>query len=127
MTDAAGLLIERLVDWGVDTIFGLPGDGINGVVEALRKNQDRIRFVQTRHEEAAAFAACGYAKVSGSLTLHFIVNALWGRHMTKTLPNSRAVLPWRERAFLTSRCQRAFKSKRGPSGRHKNSVTEAIG
>jgi thiamine pyrophosphate-dependent acetolactate synthase large subunit-like protein len=81
----SNVIVQILVNWGVDTIFGLPGDGINGVVEALRKNQDRIRFVQTRHEEAAAFAACGYAKVSGSLTLHFIVNALWGRHMTKNV------------------------------------------
>src|SRR5581483_6290199 len=64
---AADLLIERLLDWGVDTVFGLPGDGINGIMEALRKRRDRIRFVHVRHEEAAAFAACGYAKFSGRL------------------------------------------------------------
>src|SRR5438045_7249247 len=63
----ADLLVERLIDWGVDTVFGLPGDGINGLMEALRKVQDRIRFVHVRHEEAAAFAACGYAKFSGRL------------------------------------------------------------
>ncbi|HEU0167531.1 MAG TPA: thiamine pyrophosphate-dependent enzyme [Chloroflexota bacterium] len=61
------LLVERLEAWGVDTIFGLPGDGINGVMEALRKKKDKIRFVHVRHEEAAAFAACGYAKFSGKL------------------------------------------------------------
>jgi pyruvate dehydrogenase (quinone)/pyruvate oxidase len=43
----SNVIAKILVNWGVDTIFGLPGDGINGVVEALRKNQDRIRFVQT--------------------------------------------------------------------------------
>ena len=66
-TTAADALIERLLEWGVDTVFGLPGDGINGVMEALRKRQDRIRFVQVRHEEAAAFMACGYAKFTGRL------------------------------------------------------------
>ena len=63
----ADVLFERLIDWGVDAIFGLPGDGINGFIEALRTHQDRIRFVQVRHEEGAAFAACGYAKFSGRL------------------------------------------------------------
>ena len=58
---AADVLIETLIDWGVDTIFGLPGDGINGIMESLRARQDEIRFVQVRHEEVAAFAACGYA------------------------------------------------------------------
>jgi pyruvate dehydrogenase (quinone) len=58
----ADLLVERLIEWGIDTIFGFPGDGINGIFEALRNRQEKIRFVQVRHEEAAAFAACGYAK-----------------------------------------------------------------
>ena len=62
---AAELLVERLIHWGVDTIFGFPGDGVNGIFEALRTHQDVIRFVQVRHEEAAAFAACGYAKFTG--------------------------------------------------------------
>jgi pyruvate dehydrogenase (quinone) len=61
------LLVERLIDWGVDTVFGLPGDGINGFFEALRQAQDRVRFVHVRHEEEAAFAACGYAKFTGRL------------------------------------------------------------
>ena len=64
---AADLLVERLVDWGVDTIFGLPGDGINGIMAALRQARDRVRFVHVRHEEAAALAACGYAKFTGRL------------------------------------------------------------
>lgn len=61
------VLVERLLDWGVDTIFGLPGDGINGFFESLRKAQDRIRFVHVRHEEVAALAAVGYAKFTGRL------------------------------------------------------------
>ena len=56
---ASDLLVERLLAWGVDTVFGLPGDGINGIMEALRRHQDEIRFVLVHHEEAAAFMACG--------------------------------------------------------------------
>ena len=64
---AAGLLLDKLIAWGVDTVFGLPGDGNNGIMEALRERKDRIRFVGVRHESAAAFAAVGYAKFSGRL------------------------------------------------------------
>ncbi len=63
----ADVLADRLIDWGVRVIFGLPGDGINGIMEALRKRQDRLTFVQVRHEEAAAFMACAYAKYTGQL------------------------------------------------------------
>ena len=64
---ASEALIERLADWGVDTVFGLPGDGINGIMEGLRRLQDRVRFVLVHHEEAAAFMATGYAKSTGRL------------------------------------------------------------
>src|SRR5437764_10897124 len=67
MATAADLLVERLECWGVKAVFGLPGDGINGLMEAFRKKRDSIRFVHVRHEEAAAFAACGYAKFTGQL------------------------------------------------------------
>src|SRR5712664_110614 len=63
----ADVLVQRLIEWGVDTVFGLPGDGINGVIEALRKRRDNIRFIHVRHEEAAALMACGYAKFTGRL------------------------------------------------------------
>ena len=63
----AEALIDRLADWGVDTIFGLPGDGINGIMEGLRRNQERIKFVLVHHEEAAAFMATAYAKITGRL------------------------------------------------------------
>jgi pyruvate dehydrogenase (quinone) len=56
---AADVLIETLKDWGVDVVFGLPGDGSNGIMEALRKRRDDVRFIQVRHEEAAALMACG--------------------------------------------------------------------
>src|SRR3954462_4986413 len=64
---AADVLVETIYEWSVDVIFGLPGDGINGIMEALRKRRDAIRFIQVRHEEAAAFAAVGYGKFSGRL------------------------------------------------------------
>src|SRR5437868_7561833 len=64
---AGDVLVECLLDWGVDTVFGLPGDGVNGVIEAFRVRKDKIRFIQVRHEETAAFMACGYAKYTGKL------------------------------------------------------------
>lgn len=62
---AADQLVERLIEWGIDTVFGLPGDGINGVMESLRTHADQIRFVHVRHEETAALAACAYGKFTG--------------------------------------------------------------
>ena len=64
---AADILTDTLQDWGVEVVFGIPGDGINAIMEALRRRQDRIRFLQVRHEEAAAFMACAYAKFTGRL------------------------------------------------------------
>jgi pyruvate dehydrogenase (quinone)/pyruvate decarboxylase len=58
----ADILVETLINWQVPFVFGIVGDGINSIVEVLRKRQDRIRFIAVRHEEAAAFMACGYAK-----------------------------------------------------------------
>ena len=61
------VLLDVLHDWGVEVIFGLPGDGINGVMQALRKQQKDFRFIQVRHEESAEFMACAYAKHTGRL------------------------------------------------------------
>ena len=66
-TTAADNLCERLIAWDVNTIYGFPGDGINGLLGALRRHQDELRFVQTRHEEMAAFMACGHAKFTGEV------------------------------------------------------------
>jgi pyruvate dehydrogenase (quinone) len=59
--------VERIYDWGVRRIFGYPGDGINGVLGALERANDKIDFIQVRHEEMAAFMACAYAKFTGEL------------------------------------------------------------
>jgi pyruvate dehydrogenase (quinone) len=63
----ADIIAEALIDWNVHVVFGLPGDGINGFVEALRQRQDKIKFVLVRHEESAAFMATAYAKYTGRL------------------------------------------------------------
>jgi pyruvate dehydrogenase (quinone) len=57
--------VERLYDWGVRTIFGYPGDGINGVLGALNRSERKIDFIQVRHEEMAAFMASAHAKFTG--------------------------------------------------------------
>lgn len=85
----ADRLVERLIDWGVDTIFGLPGDGINGIFEALRTHADRIQFIQVRHEEAAAFAACGYAKHSGRLGVCLATSGPGGIHLLNGLYDAK--------------------------------------
>jgi pyruvate dehydrogenase (quinone) len=85
----ADLLVERLIDWGVDTIFGFPGDGINGIFEALRTHQDRMKFIQVRHEEAAAFAACGYAKYTGGLGVCLATSGPGGVHLLNGLYDAK--------------------------------------
>src|SRR4030095_6435511 len=82
---AAGVLIDTIHDWGVDVIFGLPGDGINGIMEALRIRHDKIRFVQVRHEESAALMACGYAKFTGKLGVCLATSGPGGIHLLNGL------------------------------------------
>src|SRR5215217_6466186 len=83
------ILIERLMDWGVSVIFGLPGDGINGIMEALRTRAGKIRFVQVRHEEAAAFMACGYAKWTGQLGVCIATSGPGGIHLLNGLYDAK--------------------------------------
>jgi pyruvate oxidase len=64
---AGEVLIELLIEWGVDHVYGMPGDSINSIMEPLRKAKDKIRFIQVRHEEAGALAAAAYAKLTGKL------------------------------------------------------------
>lgn len=83
------VLIETLIRWGVDVVFGLPGDGINGIMEALRTRQEQIRFIQMRHEEAAAFAACGYAKMTGRLGCCLATSGPGGLHLLTGLYDAK--------------------------------------
>ncbi len=88
-TTAADVMLDVLIDWGVDTVFGIPGDGINGIMEALRKRRDRIRFIQVRHEESAAFMACGYAKFTGKLGVCVATSGPGGVHLLNGLYDAK--------------------------------------
>lgn len=83
------LIVERLLAWGVDTIFGFPGDGVNGFFEALRTHQDKLRFIQVRHEESAAFAAVGYAKYSGRIGVCVATSGPGGIHLLNGLYDAK--------------------------------------
>ena len=89
MTTSADVLIEAIQDWGVDVIFGLPGDGINGIMEALRNRQEQIRFIQARQEEAAAFMACAYAKYTGKLGVCLATSGPGGIHLLNGLYDAK--------------------------------------
>ncbi|HVU25806.1 MAG TPA: thiamine pyrophosphate-dependent enzyme [Opitutus sp.] len=86
---AADVLIDTLEHWGVEIVFGLPGDGINGIIDALRRARERIRFVQVRHEEAAAFMACGYAKYTGRLGVCLATSGPGGIHLLNGLYDAK--------------------------------------
>ena len=86
---ASDILIETIHAWGVDVVFGIPGDGINGIMEALRTHSEQVRFVQTRHEEAAAFMACGYAKYTGKLGCCLATSGPGGIHLLNGLYDAK--------------------------------------
>ncbi len=86
---ASEALIERLADWGVDTVFGLPGDGINGLMEGLRRHQDRVRFVLVHHEEAAAFMATAHAKATGRIGVCVATSGPGGIHLLNGLYDAK--------------------------------------
>ncbi|MBZ7927636.1 pyruvate oxidase (plasmid) [Ensifer adhaerens] len=67
MANAAQVLVDCLIAWKVDRVYGLPGDGINGIIEALRQRREEVEFIQVRHEQSAAFMACAHAKLTGRL------------------------------------------------------------
>jgi pyruvate dehydrogenase (quinone) len=82
-------MIETLIDWGVEVIFGFPGDGINGIFESIRTHADKINFVQVRHEEAAAFMATGYAKFTGRLGVCLATSGPGGIHLLNGLYDAK--------------------------------------
>lgn len=88
-TTGGDVLVDTIIDWGVDVIFGLPGDGINGIIESLRKRKDDIRFIQVRHEESAAFMACGYAKWTGKLGCCIATSGPGGIHLLNGLYDAK--------------------------------------
>ncbi|GAA1533968.1 thiamine pyrophosphate-binding protein [Dactylosporangium maewongense] len=88
-TITSEVLISRLADWGVDTVFGIPGDGINGIMEGLRRNADRVRFVLTHHEEAAAFMATAHAKATGRIGVCLATSGPGGIHLANGLYDAK--------------------------------------
>lgn len=87
--NASDVLVESLLDWGVDVIFGLPGDGINGFVDSLRTHKNRIRYIHVRHEETAAMAAAGYAKFTGKLGVCFATTGPGAIHLMNGLYDAK--------------------------------------
>ena len=86
----ADIIAEALLDWKVEVIFGLPGDGINGFMEALRQRQSKIKFILVRHEESAAFMACAYAKYTGKLGVCVATSGPGAIHLLNGLYDAKA-------------------------------------
>ncbi|MDB5075305.1 MAG: ydaP, partial [Chloroflexi bacterium] len=87
---AAQALIDLLVDqWGMRHVFGLPGDAVNPLMEALRQRRDAVQFIQVRHEEAAALAAVGYAKFSGRLGVCLATSGPGAAHLINGLYDAK--------------------------------------
>src|SRR3954469_5437594 len=89
MPNTADILVDTLIAWDVKVLFGLPGDGINGIIEALRTRQEHISFVQVRHEESAAFMACAYAKWTGRLGVCLATSGPGGTHLLTGLYDAK--------------------------------------
>ncbi|MFC0531693.1 thiamine pyrophosphate-dependent enzyme [Phytohabitans kaempferiae] len=105
-------LAKRLIAWDVDTIFGLPGDGINGLMEGFRRHAPELKFVLVHHEEAAAFMATGYAKATGRLGVCAATSGPGAIHLLNGLYDAKldhvpvlAITGMQETSLLGSRYQ----------------------
>jgi pyruvate dehydrogenase (quinone) len=87
--NGADILVDTLIAWGVNRIFGMPGDGINGVMEAIREREDEIQFIQVRHEESAALMACAHAKWTGKLGCCLATTGPGGIHLLNGLYDAK--------------------------------------
>src|SRR6516164_6011109 len=82
-------IVERLMSWGVKRIYGYPGDGINGVMGALNRAKEKISFIQTRHEEMAAFMACAHAKFTGEVGICMATSGPGAIHLMNGLYDAK--------------------------------------
>ncbi|OOO01988.1 MAG: putative thiamine pyrophosphate-containing protein YdaP [Chromatiales bacterium USCg_Taylor] len=82
-------MVQRLYDWGIHRIYGYPGDGINGIMGALARAQDKIEFIQVRHEEMAAFMACGHAKFTGEVGICLATSGPGAIHLLNGLYDAK--------------------------------------
>src|SRR4051812_4057106 len=87
--NGSDILIDCLIAWGVDIVFGLPGDGINGVMEAIRRREGQVRFIQVRHEESAALMACAHAKWTGRIGCCLATTGPGGVHLLNGLYDAK--------------------------------------
>jgi pyruvate dehydrogenase (quinone) len=87
--NVSDFIVKRLAEWGVERVFGYPGDAISGVVGAFRRNDGRIRFIQARHEEAAAFMACGHSKFTGTVGVCMSTSGPGALHLLNGLYDAR--------------------------------------
>jgi pyruvate dehydrogenase (quinone) len=83
-------LLQRLIEWGVRRVYGYPGDGINGVMGALRRAGDKVQLVQTRHEELAAFMATAHAKFTGEVGICIATSGPGAIHLLNGLYDAKA-------------------------------------
>lgn len=112
-TTVADYMLNRLKEWGVTRIYGYPGDGINGLVSAIgRDKKQSIRFVQTRHEEEAAFMACAHAKWTGEVGVCLATSGPGAIHLLNGLYDAKldhqpvfAIVGQQARAALGGRYQ----------------------
>src|SRR4051794_19926783 len=89
-TTVSDQLLQRLVEWGVHRVYGYPGDGINGVMGALRRMEGRVELVQTRHEELAAFMATAHAKFTGEVGVCVATSGPGAIHLLNGLYDAKA-------------------------------------
>src|SRR4051794_28004660 len=83
-------LLQRLSQWGVQRVYGYPGDGINGIMGAFGRSRNSIRFVQARHEELAAFMACAHAKFTGEVGVCLATSGPGAIHLLNGLYDAKA-------------------------------------
>src|SRR6185312_4961310 len=88
-TSVSDFLINRLYEWGIRRIYGYPGDGINGIMGALNRQKDNVDFVQVRHEENAAFMACGHAKFTGDVGICLATSGPGAIHLLNGLYDAK--------------------------------------
>lgn len=82
-------LMSRLSEWGITRVFGFPGDGINGLMGAMDRAENKIDFVQVRHEENAAFMACGHAKFTGEVGVRIATSGPGAIHLLNGLYDAK--------------------------------------
>ncbi|GGC80072.1 pyruvate oxidase [Thalassobacillus devorans] len=84
------VMTEMLIDWGIDHIYGMPGDSINELIDDLRKQEEKLKFIQVRHEEVGALAAASYAKLTGKIGVCMSIAGPGAIHLLNGLYDAKA-------------------------------------